>query len=444
MLKRFAAFLAVAVLSLGLLAAGCSKPSPRPVSKDPKPTYDNTFYITSNYEVTKNREDDLKNLKELKKNLGGGGYGKVGFMGISRYMNETKGESEDYEFDPELLDYILKLSEDVQLPVVITLNGGPWGNVIHDPKTDVIEYLERDKENCQWKDDGTVPDDDQGPVPGLNRILTYNHYNTEVRKYQKRNIQAAARVIADFAKKNPELFLAVTTDPEVFMSPFYYSDYNPDTIKEFVEVEKEKFDSLDEFNEAMGTDFSSWEKVDPPRPSRNKGDAATGNPLWEEWTDFRVSLVDQYVQDEVDWVREMGIPASRVYTHQTVRFDNPSWMRYLLASPLKTAAVTKGSLGITTLQELCFDEELFTQAKRASLNWGNFEFNPATPDSQDYATYMKALRTIYKFRPHIVAPYMWLNPGSEPFYTVRGSEFEKAIRDFLKEIRNKPLTTSKG
>jgi hypothetical protein len=119
-------------------------------------------------------------------------------------------------------------------------------------------------------------------------------------------------------------------------------------------------------------------------------------------------------------------------------------MRYLLASPLKTAAVKNGSLGITTLQELCFDKELFTQAKRASLNWGNFEFNPATPDSQDYATFMKALRTIYKFRPHIVAPYMWLNPGSEPFYTVRGSEFEKAIRDFLKEIRNKPLTTSKG
>lgn len=441
MLKRSAAFFVVTVLSLGLLAAGCSKPSPKPTSKDPKATYDNTFYITPNYEVTKDYEEDLKNLKEMKKSLGGSTYAKVGFMGVSRYMNETKGEREDYVFDPELLEYILKLSVEAKLPVVIVLNGGPWGNVIHDPETDVIEYLEKSDKNSQWKDDGTVPNDDQGPVPGLNRILTYNHYNIEVRKYQKRNIQAAAKVIADFARENPDLFLAVTTDPEIFMSPFYYSDYNPDTIREFIDFEKEKFNSLEEFNEAMGTDFRSWEKVDPPRPSRNKGDAATGNPLWEEWTDFRVSLVDQYVQDEVDWVREMGIPSSRVYTHQTVRFDNPSWMRYLLASPLKTAAVKNGSLGITTLQELCFDKELFTQAKRASLNWGNFEFNPATPTSQDYATFMKALRTVYKYRPHIVAPYMWLNPGSEPFYTVKGSEFEKAIKDFLQEVGDKPITS---
>ncbi len=437
MVRRIAAILIVGLL---IVVSGCTKSSPKKeVTKDPKPEYANTFYLTPNYEVTKDYDVDYDNLTDLKKKLGSSKYAKVGFMGVSRYMNETKGPKEDYEFDPSLLEYILKLSADTDLPVVIVLNGGPWGNVIHDPETDVLEYLEKDDKNCQWKDDGTVPDDEQGPVPGLNRILTYNHFNTEVRKYQKRNLQAAVRVIADFAEEHPELFIAITTDPEIFMSPFYYADYNPDTIKEFVEFEKGKYGDISEFNQAMGTKFSSWDKVDPPRPYQNKGDAQQGNPLWEEWTEFRIFLVDQFVQDEVDWAREAGLSASRIYTHQTVRFDNPHWMKYILASTIKTAQVENGSLGITTLQELCFDRDLFAQAKRASANWGNFEFNPAREDKQDYDTFMKALRTIYEYRPHIVAPYMWLNPGSEPFYTIKGSEFEKALKDFIKEVGDKPL-----
>lgn len=441
MIKRIAATFLVVFL---LVVLGCRKPAPKKApSKDPKPRYENTFYITPNYEVIKDYDEDYQNLIDLKKKLGSAKYAKIGFMGISRYMNETKGPDEDYEFDPTLLEYILKLSVDTKLPVVIVLNGGPWGNVIHDPETDVLEYLEKDEKNCQWKDDGTVPDDEQGPVPGLNRILTYNHYNTEVRKYQKRNLQAAVKVIADFAEEHPDLFLAITIDPEIFMSPFYYADYNPDTLKEFVEFEKGKYDSIEEFNEDMGTDFSNWDKVDPPRPYLNKGDAQERNPFWEEWTEFRISLVDQFVQDEVDWSREAGLPASRIYTHQTVRFDNPHWMKYILASTMKTAQVENGSLGITTLQELAFDRDLYAQARKLSPNWGNFEFNPAKEDKQDYDTFMKALRIVYEYKPRIVAPYMWLNPGSEPFYTIKGSEFEKAIKDFVQEVGDKPLILEK-
>jgi len=423
---------------------GCRTRSSQKVPDDSlkeKSSYENTFYITPNYEVTGDYKTDYKNLIELKTKLGPGGpYAKVGFMGISRYMNETKGEKEDYVFDPKVLNYILKLSRETKLPVVIVLNGGPWGNVIHNPETDVLEYLEKDKNNVQWKDDGTVPEDDQGPVPGLNRILSYNSFNRELRKYQKRNLQAAVKIIVEFAQKYPNLFLAITIDPEIFMNPFYYADYNPLTIEEFRNYEKLKFNGrIADFNKAMGTNFSDWSKVDPPRPSKDKGGATPGNKFWEEWTDFRINLIDRFVQEEVDWAREAGLSPDQIYTHQTVRYDNPNWMRYILASTMKTAAVENGSLGITTLQELCFDEKLFSDARKASSNWGNFEFNPATEKKQDYQTFIKALRTIYKYKPHIVAPYMWLNPGSEPFYTVKDSQFEKAIRDFLKEVGDKPL-----
>ena len=154
-------------------------------------------------------------------------------------------------------------------------------------------------------------------------------------------------------------------------------------------------------------------------------------------------MIDQFAQEEVDWAREAGLSADRIYTHQTVRYDNPNWMRYILASTMKTAQVEGGSLGITTLQELSFDEKLFADARKASPNWGNFEFNPATEKKQDYKTFIKALRTIYRYKPHIVAPYMWRNPGSEPFYTVKDSQFEKAIRDFIKEVADKPLVIDK-
>ncbi len=449
-MRKIFAVIVVGFLLLTLAPLGCKgkglteKPAEKKgVDVDLGPydeAYGKTFYVMVNYETCGDYDVDYKELMEIKSRLGEGGeYTKVGFMAVCRYMNETKGEKADFVFDPKNLRHIFKLSEDAEIPVVICLNGGPWGGFQAEPKTSAIIHLEQDIKNCQWRDDDVVPGDDEGWVHGIYRILTYNNLNKEVRFYQKRNLQAAVKEITAFYHEHPDLFVAITVDPEIFMSPFYYSDYNPQTIEEFQKFEKEKFKGdIKAFNKAMGTNFSDWEDIDPPRPCIPKDKAKPGNKFWEEWTDFRIHLVDQYVQDEVDWAREAGLPAERIYTHQTVRYDNPDWMRYMLCSPLKTAQVKGGSLGITTLQDLCFDEKLYSEARKASSNWGNFELNPGSPAKHDYKTFKTALETIREHNPHILCPYMWLSPGTEPFYMIKDSEFERAIRDFVKEIGDEP------
>lgn len=423
---------------LVLTTVGCAKDSDS--TADAESAYENTFYIAPNVEMSWDRKTDTRNLEEMKAALGEGGpYAKIGFMGITRYMNETHGAEQDFKFDPKKLNYILDLSKTQKIPVLVCLNGGPWGDVIHDPKTDLIEELEKEDANCQWRDDGSVPDDSQGPVPGLMRTLSYRSNNVEVFEAWERNYKAAVKEIVEFKANNPELVLGITTDPELFMSPFYYTDYNPETIAEFRESMKKEFDGdLKAFNAKMQTKFLKWESVDPPRPAKNKGDAGPKKPFWEAWTDFRIGLVKKMVQREVDWAEEAGLSADMIYTHQTVRYDNKDWMRYVLCSTMDTAKVENGSVGITTLQDLCFDTKLFQDAKAASENWGIFEYNPATEKDQSYERYMKALRTVYKYRPHVIAPYMWLAPGTEQFYAIKGTPFQDALRDFAIEVGKDP------
>ncbi|MBI4744283.1 MAG: carboxypeptidase regulatory-like domain-containing protein [Actinobacteria bacterium] len=414
--------------------------------------YDKTFYIAPIYEVAKNNYlIDRQNLEDMRSRLGSGGeYAKSGFTAVTRYMNETNGRASDFIYDPTIVRNIIQLSIDTNIPVMIILNGGPWGDVAVPENTEVnlIDYLEQDINNVQWKDDNTVPGDSDYPVRGLGRLLTLSNYNTTVKNYRKRNFQAAISEIYSFSKNYPNLFLGVNTDPEVFMSPYYFSDYNPLTIREFRDFEKSKFgNNIAAFNRAMGgINLRSFDEIDPPRPSL--GGAMGGNPLGEEWTNFRAFLVDNDVQQQVNWARELGLTANKIYTHQTVRSDNPTWSRYLLTSPLYTAAVDGGSLGITTLQDLCFNKNLFSEAKALSSNWGIFEYNPAKPDPNDkkvtitdYNTFMSALQFAYGYNVHIIAPYMWSQEGNELFYNIKNSVFETAIRDFLILKANSPIDT---
>ncbi|MDI6892247.1 MAG: carboxypeptidase-like regulatory domain-containing protein [Actinomycetota bacterium] len=408
-------------------------------------SYEKTFYVTPGVEISRGSyAGDLSNLQDMKARLGTGGeYTKLGFMACSRYMNETHGRANDFTFDPTLLKNILRLSIEMNLPVVITLSGGPWGDVgvPENPEVNLIDHLEQDINNCQWRDDNAVPSDSDYPTKGLGRLLTLNNYNSVVKAYRKRNFQAAVREIYNFSLEHPDLFLGITTDPEVFMSPFYFSDYNPQTIQEFRDYERRKYGgSISAFNRAMGTSLRSFDELDPPRPCF--GQAMGGNPLGEEWTNFRTFLVDHDVQSQVNWAREVGIPAYKIYTHQTVRRDNPTWCRYLLCSPLYTAHVEGGSIGITTLQDLCFNSELFADALRLSPNWGIFEYNPSKPEGTSYETYTRALQLAYDHRAHIICPYLWNHESNEPYYNIQGTPFERAIRDFISQKSNNPFSVT--
>ncbi len=436
MLKRIAA-LALTISILLILLPGSAGAA----------SYENTFYITPTCGIPGDYESARQRLMDMKTRLGTGKYyTRTGFLDCCYYMGETKGRANDFEFDPSRLKYILNLAKDVNFPVVICFNGGPWADLAN-PEFDIISHLEQDDYHCQWTDKSEVPKDDEigSNRNTLKRLLTYNNWGSraEVRKrYRKRNLQAAAQVVAQFYQENPDILIAVTIDPEIFMSPFFITDYNPDTISEFRQFERdERFkDNLNAFNQAMGTNFKSWDEVVPPR-----GNPLVGNPLWEEWTNFRIGLVYLEVQREVDWIRETGLPASRIFTHQTVRTDNTYWMRYILCSTLDTARVNEGSLGITTLQKVCFDEALFASARGLSPNWGIFEFNPSLPTIHDpssphynwtdhYNRCLSALKVAYKHGAHIIAPYTWDGERREPFYNIKDTAFEGAIRDFIDSL----------
>ena len=91
--------------------------------------------------------------------------------------------------------------------------------------------------------DRVMPDDYLKQLPGalnspeLGRSLTFNIYAAANRRYKKRNLQAAARVIAQFARKHPSLFVGVNLDPDTYFNPFFaesqWYDYNPGTLKQF-------------------------------------------------------------------------------------------------------------------------------------------------------------------------------------------------------------------
>jgi hypothetical protein len=406
--------------------------------------YNSTFYVAPIYEVARDGYDsDKSSLNDLRARLGTGGeYAKVGFTAVSRYMNETLGKSQDFAFDPTLLRNILNLSVDLNFPVLIVLNGGPWGDVAvpENPEVNLIDYLEQWPENSQWRDDNTVPSDNAYAVGGLGRILTFNNYNSTVHNYRKRNFQAAVQEIYSFYQSHHDLFVGITIDPEVFMNPYYYSDYNPQTIQEFRDHLKRKYGTISAFNRAMRINLATFDQIDPPRPSF--GHALGGNPLGEEWTDFRAFLVDNEVQRQVNWAKEVGLPAERVYTHQTVRTDNPVWSRYVLASPLYTAHVEGGSLGITTLQDTCFDSVLFDSARNLGGNWGIFEYNPTKPSGTAYQTYISALQLAYEKQAHVLSPYTWSQESNEIFYNIKGTAFETAIRDFVAQKAGVPFRAS--
>jgi hypothetical protein len=103
---------------------------------------------------------------------------------------------------------IIRFAIEHKVPVEFILNGGIWGDAsCNSPEWDLNDHLEEDDYNVQWsQDDQTFPDDylkglaGSTDSPELARTLTYNVHATTVRAYKKRNLQAAARIIKEFAR----------------------------------------------------------------------------------------------------------------------------------------------------------------------------------------------------------------------------------------------------
>ncbi len=379
-----------------------------------------------------------------------------------------------------------------------------WADASCDaPDWDINDELEKTKEFCQWSNgDEVLPDNYLKSLPGsqsapeLARVLSYNAFNTKARAYKKRNLQAAARLIADFAKNHPDLFVGINLDSDTYMNPFFegaqWFDYNPDTLRQFRHWLKAdglyapNFKSLDipnlskyrrknpatltEISERAGKRINRWDDVDPPRHFPSKGDVFWKSPWFDLWEQFRRHVVDVHYDELSQWVNEAGIPTTKIYSSQgfhppkepidpfAVYLNSPAKNYDSGGMSVEGAVPSHGRLGAVLYGDASRNairtetgEDLFSIFNRLSPHgWGVVEFHPghihhpelvpSFPNSYD------ALKRMYEAGAGVVSTMAW-NGGSGNFRKEKGyvaftvikdTPLESAIKQLLSEYAYLP------
>lgn len=443
---------------------------------------------------------------------------KVGMRVPILYLRTTGGREKDWVFDPDFdlsrqcenrsiaddsLNQVIDYAVANQLPVLFTLNGGVWADSGCDiPEWDINDALERDATNCQWNENDEVfPDDYLQNLPGsvagpqVARTLSLNVYASDVRKYKKRNLQQAGKIIRQFALKYPHLFVGVNLDPDVYMNPFFESpkhwhDYNPQTLRQFREwlagsgvyagkggaglpdlsvYRRRNPLSLAQVNALSGKAWHSWDEVDPPRafPTKLK-------PFWEnawarEWELFRRHLVSLHYDELSEWLAETGIETRFIFSSQgfSAPLDNIMPFAVRLDSPVKNydsgGMTVEGALpkhghlgailyGDSSLNKIRMEgtRSLFSVFRQMDSDWAVVEHNTAdfhTPAVlPGFAAGYRSLREMFNHGARFFSPMAWNGSnglgvgqaGFASFTAFRNTPLEDATRDFMISHANFP------
>ena len=432
------------------------------------------------------------------------GYCQLGFMAPVLYMRSTSGAQHDWEFDPNFdastkqvnnklvvadsLADILSYSKKHKIPCLIGLNGGIWSDAAGTcPEWDLTDHLEEDVNNCQWNQhDQVMPDDylknltGAESAPELSRSLTLSHYNKTVRDYKKRNLQQAGQVIAEFVRENPELYIGTNLDPDCYQNPFFegkqWYDFNPASLQQFRDwlsisgvyadelkstVKHEPF-NLESLNAYLGTGFTCWHDVSPPRDKICK--------LWNTedkflnlWEEFRRHVVQRHYSDLTSWLADAGINSDIIYSSQGFTAPQFSFEPFALAlkSPVKNydsggmslegSKPDQGHVGailygesarnnIRTENRLPFFENILN----LDPDWAVVEFNPADlrdpPKAlPDYGFAWECLREIFNHQARLVNLMAWNGSTAHDIdkehfnahMALRDTPLEQAVIDFM-------------
>jgi hypothetical protein len=441
------------------------------------------------------------------------------------YLRTTKGAAGDWVFDPDFdlahkcrdravaddaLAGVIRHAIEKQVPVQFILNGGIWADATCDtPEWDVNDHLEADVANCQWTQrDEVFADDFLENLPGstqspeLARSLTYNVYAKSVRHYKRRNLQAAAAIVAQFAREHPALFVGVVLDADTYMNPFvgkdYFYDYNPGTLRQFREwlrgggpyagkggdgvPDLSKYRrvpplTLAEVNRLARRHWKTWDEVDPPRifPGlKHEPVAPGGKPFWQDpwyvaWDDFRKHVIALHYDELSTWVREAGVPRERIYTAQAfiapdagmrpvslhIRGDSPDYDSAGVS--IEGAIPRDGHLGTILYGPAAENEHrmadgrsLFATLARMDPGWGIVEYNatdlkhPSVAPA--YAQSYRTFRDLFNYDGAGISMMAWNGsngiyagqPGYVPYTSWRNTPGEEAMRDFLASHANLP------
>lgn len=431
---------------------------------------------------------------------------RVGFRVPILYMRATAGKAEDWRFDPDLgpvrlssgsllvddwLQGVIDMAIAEQLPILFTLNGGVWGDANGTvPDYDLTDFLEQDPQNCQWdQEDRVFPDDWIAGLPGslkspeLSRVLTLNAYNDTVRFYKKRNLQAAGKRVAQFARQHPALFAGINLDADVYISPFVkgsWHDFNPDTLRQFRDwlsgtglyadkamlAEYRAYSlTLEEVNKVAESDFSSWSAVEPPRTLPSQFLPGASDPWMHLWEQFRRDLVDLHYDDLSRWLVDVGVDADKIFSSQGFIAPRNHAMPFSeeLSSNLKnfdSAGITvegakpsPGHLGAIVYGDSARNDiptesgkSLFRVFYDLDPGWGIVEHN--TADFRDppnllpgYDDAYRSLREMFNFQARLLSPMAWNGSngdliGESGFHAhtaYLNTPLETAVRDFLSE-----------
>ncbi|CAG1007692.1 hypothetical protein BURK1_03432 [Burkholderiales bacterium] len=434
------------------------------------------------------------------------------------YMRTTKGRAGDWEFDPsfdlerqcggrriveDTLESILKYAVDNGVPVNVILNGGIWGDSsCETPDWDLTDHLEQDPQNCQWDQwDKVHPDDLMKNLPGsvagpqLGNSLTYHVYAAKNRAYKKRNLQSAARRLAEFWREHPDLLVGITLDADTYMNPFlgggYRFDYNPGMRRQFREwlqgtgpyggkggagvPDLRSFRrpdplSLAQVNAMAGKSWKTWEEVEPPREFVGANSLAIppgATPFWEdgwylEWDAFRKHVVHLHYVELAEWAHAAGIPGDRIFTAQAFTAPDPGlrpvsitlrgWTPdYDSAGVSIEGSVPRvGHLG-TIMYGLSAQDRhpmengrgIYSNIARHDESWAIVEFNPTDlkypKKSPDYEASYRSFRSAFNYDARQIGIMAWNgsnglfedHPDYLPYTAFRNTLAEAAMRDAM-------------
>jgi Bacterial Ig domain len=444
---------------------------------------------------------------------------KIGLAVPLLYMRTTKGAAGDFAFDPgfdlsrkckdrpvvdDNLNEILAFSRKHNVPVQIILNGGIWGAASCESKEwDLTDHLESNPINAQWSQDNQVFPADylkglhgSTESPLLARVQTYNVYAKAFRRYKKRNLQSAARMISAFAKANPDLFVAVALDADTYMNPFFAGreimDYNPGMIRQFREwlqgsgpyaghptdgapdlraYRRASTFTVPQIAKIARRNWTRWDEVDPPRkfpgsyvtPEIPEGSMRVwDDPWWHLWDEFRKHIVDLHYDELSTWIREAGIPKSRIFSAQGFIRPDPGNAPFAMhvssrrqnydssGVSVEGSIPRDGHLGVIIYGEAARNDvpmedghSMFATFARMDPGWGVVEFNSADLKNPlilpTYAQAYGSFRDIFNFDAREIAFMAWNGsngqfagqPGYVSYTAWRGTPAEEALRDFM-------------
>nr|MDO8112712.1 hypothetical protein [Candidatus Sigynarchaeota archaeon] len=416
------------------------------------PNVNNTLYILTIWENWGTYESEVDYFLQ---ELGNGSqYVRIGFSASCWYMAELNGAVQNWSFNPVASLYAkLNFSVNHNLPVLFHMNGGNWGmeGWKNTGLSSLVADLWKDNNsNVQWdqKNNSISADLAEHMDPLKPRLFTLSKYSP-IYAYREQNIKIAGAIIKQFSEDHPDLFVGCSMDSEIHLeqNDYYnfdnssgvpyksYYDYNPLVIREFREGLEAKYTTIANVNGKFGVLFASFAAVDPPRVYD------PGNPWWEEWTAFRADFVKANVDAEARWLTEVGIPESKIYSHQILTSPDDEDARYRRCDTLYTADIEHGNVGVTRYGLI--SPSIFRSIREISgFNWGVFEWNIWSGTDNTYANYMYMFKCMYQNGIRVLCPYSWYE-GQWPILQIRNNtQFKRAIKDFSQAVGDVPRATS--